>query len=76
MPNGNGRDGWSPWYWLLVLQFVPALWVPFYNAAEPTWIGIPFFYWSQLALVVICAVVTAIVYFITAHGEARGRPEA
>jgi len=25
----------------------------------------PFFYWYQLALVIICAIVTAFVYFIT-----------
>jgi hypothetical protein len=48
---------------------VPALWVPFYNSAEPSWIGLPFFYWFQLALVFICAAVTAIVYFITESSQ-------
>jgi hypothetical protein len=62
--NGNGLT-WSWWYLLLLLQFVPALWVPFYNSVEPTLIGIPFFYWFQLALVLISAVVTSIVYIVT-----------
>ena len=58
-------QGWSWWYLLLLAQFIPALWVPFYNSADPTLLGISFFYWFQLLLVLICAVVTAFVYFIT-----------
>jgi hypothetical protein len=62
----NRRDrAWSWWYLLLLLQFVPALWVPFYNSVEPVYFGIPFFYWFQLALVFVSAAVTAIVYFAT-----------
>ncbi len=56
---------WSWWYLLLAVQFVVALWVPFYNSVEPTWIGIPFFYWFQLVLVLIGAGLTAFVYFVT-----------
>jgi hypothetical protein len=33
--------------------------------AEPIVAGIPFFYWFQLALVLVSAVVTAVVYFAT-----------
>ena len=62
--NGTGL-AWSWWYLLLLLQFVPALWVPLYNSVEPTFIGIPFFYWFQLALVLLSAAVTSIVYLIT-----------
>jgi hypothetical protein len=66
--NGSGLT-WSWWYLLLLLQFVPALWVPFYNSVEPTFIGIPFFYWFQLALVLVSAVVTSVVYLATErHG--------
>jgi len=64
--NSNSADyGWSWWYLLLLAQFIPALWVSSYNRAEPAWIGMPFFYWYQLALVFICAAVTAFVYFVT-----------
>jgi Protein of unknown function (DUF3311) len=59
------RSGWSWWYLLFVIQFVASLWVAFYNRVEPTWIGIPFFYWYQMLWVIVGAVLTAIVYFAT-----------
>jgi Protein of unknown function (DUF3311) len=59
------RSGWSWWYLLLVIQFVASLWVSFYNRLDPTWIGIPFFYWYQMLWVIIGAILTAIVYFAT-----------
>jgi Protein of unknown function (DUF3311) len=59
------RRGWSNWYLLFVVQFAICLWPPFYNRIEPSWIGIPFFYWYQLLCVLIGAVLTAIVYFAT-----------
>jgi hypothetical protein len=58
-------SGWSWWYLLLIVQFVAVLWPPFYNAVEPAWAGIPFFYWYQMLWVIIAAVLTAIVYFAT-----------
>jgi apolipoprotein N-acyltransferase len=58
---------WSGWYWLFVVEFAISLWPPFFNRVEPTWIGIPFFYWYQLLAVLICAVLTAVVYFATEH---------
>jgi len=60
------RSSWSWWYLLLVVQFIAVLWPPFYNSAEPAWIGIPFFYWYQMAIVIVSAVLTAVVYFATA----------
>ena len=65
--QADGRRGWNHWYWLFVLEFVLALWPPFYNRIEPTWIGLPFFYWYQLLAVLICALLTAIVYFAVDH---------
>ena len=53
------------WSLLFLVQFALVLWPPFYNRVEPTWIGVPFFYWYQLLCVVIGAVLTAIVYFAT-----------
>ena len=61
------RSGWSWWYLLLLVQFIAVLWPPFYNSAEPAWIGIPFFYWYQMAIVLVSAVLTAVVYFATAE---------
>jgi hypothetical protein len=59
------REGWSWWYLLFILQFVAVLWPPFYNRTEPQLIGVPFFYWYQLAWVIIAAVATAVVYRAT-----------
>jgi len=59
----KSRQRW--WYLLLLVQFVLCLWVPLYNKLEPSFIGLPFFYWFQLLLVLIGAALTAIVYFAT-----------
>ena len=42
------RAAWNWWYLLFSCEFVAVLWPPFYNRAEPAWVGIPFFYWYQL----------------------------
>jgi Protein of unknown function (DUF3311) len=67
--DGNRERAWSPWYLLLLIQFIPALAVPFYNRVDPIMAGIPFFYWFQLALVLVSALVTAFVYFVTEPGR-------
>ena len=59
------RSTWSWWYLLFLVQFVAVLWPPFYNKAEPALLGMPFFYWYQLACVVVAAVLTAIIYVVT-----------
>lgn len=38
-----------PVYLFLLLPFIALLWVPFYNKAAPVLLGIPFFYWYQMA---------------------------
>jgi hypothetical protein len=48
--RSSGRNRWNL---LLVLPFVALLWVPFYNALEPTLWGIPFFYWYQFLWVIL-----------------------
>lgn len=58
LPNNPKR-----WYWLLVLPWVAALWVPSYNRLEPSFIGFPFFYWYQLALVGFASIIIGIVYY-------------
>ena len=49
---------------LLLLPFVGLLWVPFYNFAEPSLFGFPFFYWYQLAVVLAASLLTYIVYLV------------
>jgi len=48
--------------WLLLLPFAGLLWVPFYNAAEPTLFGFPFFYWYQLAWVPASMLISWLAY--------------
>jgi len=50
---------------LLLIPFVAMLWVSSYNSMEPAWSGVPFFYWYQLLWVIVGAVFTALVYFLT-----------
>jgi Protein of unknown function (DUF3311) len=68
----NRHDRWSWWYLLFIIQFVAVLWPPFYNKTEPAIGGMPFFYWYQLAWVIIAAILTAIVYFVT-EAQANNR---
>ena len=55
----------NPWNLLLIIPFIGTLWVPFFNAKEPTLSGIPFFYWYLFLWIIISAVLTAFVYFVT-----------
>ena len=54
-------------YWprlLLLIPFFAVLWVPFYNRLEPAFAGVPFFYWYQLAWILIGALLVLMVYLI------------
>jgi hypothetical protein len=57
------------WYWLLLIPLVGVLIPPIYNRADPTLIGLPFFYWYQLVWVPIGVAVTAVVYRKTREPE-------
>jgi hypothetical protein len=50
------------WHYLLLLPPLVLLWVPFYNRLEPSLGGVPFFYWYQMAWIVVTAVLTFIVW--------------
>jgi Protein of unknown function (DUF3311) len=65
MKGAEKKEKASWWYLLFVVQFAVILWPPLYNKAEPAVLGVPFFYWFQLAWVVVSAVITAVVYFAT-----------
>jgi hypothetical protein len=47
---------------LLLVPIVAVLWVPFYNGVEPSWAGIPFFYWYQMLWIIIGAATIVLVY--------------
>ncbi|MFD7433482.1 DUF3311 domain-containing protein [Streptomyces sp. NPDC059861] len=48
----------------LIAPFVTMLWVGSYAKTDPTFIGIPFFYWYQMAWVVISTALTMTAYWL------------
>ena len=50
------------WYWLLALPIVAVLFPDLY-ASGPALFGIPFFYWYQIAWILLSGVTTGIVYY-------------
>ncbi|MGY0058587.1 DUF3311 domain-containing protein [Streptomyces sp. LZ34] len=59
----------------LIAPFVAMLWVDSYAKIEPTWIGIPFFYWYQMLWVPVSAVLTSVAYILVRR-EKRALREA
>nr|TFG53676.1 MAG: DUF3311 domain-containing protein [Hyphomicrobiales bacterium] len=59
-PQQNGGD--RRWRMLLLLPFFGLVWVPFYNVVEPSFYGLPFFYWYQFIWVFITPALTWIVF--------------
>ena len=60
------------WHWsriLLIIPFIAVLWVPFYDRAEPSLGGFPFFYWYQLLWVILSVGVIGVVYLLEHRGE-------
>ena len=50
------------WLLLLLLPFAGLFWVPFYNRIEPSFFGLPFFYWYQFLWVFLTPALTWFVY--------------
>jgi hypothetical protein len=69
---GEARSARSWWYLLLLVPFVAVLWVPFYASGTPVVFGFPFFYWYQFLWILISALLTAVVYFVTREPEGDG----
>jgi hypothetical protein len=61
---------------LLAAPFVALLWVSSYSRTDPAFIGIPFFYWYQLAWVIVSALFTGAAYLLIRREESRRRPHA
>ena len=64
-PDRIRRSDRSRWNWLLVVPLLTVLYPPIYNRTTPELAGIPFFYWYQLAAVVVGVTCTLIVYVKT-----------
>ena len=57
------------WYLLLLVPLVGLLIPPIYNRSDPELIGLPFFYWYQMAWVPISVIITIFVYRATTEGK-------
>ncbi len=53
------------WYLLLLLPFVGTLIPQIYNRAVPAFFGLPFFYWYQLAWVIVTSILLGVVVVAT-----------
>ena len=56
------RSDHHPINWLLLVPLVLTLFPPIYNSIDPTIGDVPFFYWYQMAAIVVSVVVTLLVY--------------
>ena len=50
----------------LLIPFIALLYPPLYNSINPTFIGMPFFYWYSLLWIILTAILTAVLYFLGA----------
>ncbi|WP_333766795.1 DUF3311 domain-containing protein [Streptomyces sp. IBSBF 2435] len=53
----------------LLAPFVALLWVDSYSRLTPAFIGIPFFYWYQIAWVPVTAALTSVAYALVRREE-------
>jgi uncharacterized integral membrane protein len=61
---GTRRRTWLRIF--LLIPFIILLYPPFYNHLNPTFIGMPFFYWFPLAMIIVTAILTGALYFLGA----------
>ena len=61
--RGDGLR-FSPWNLMLLLPFLTLV-TPWWNSIEPPLFGMPFFYWSQFAFVLVGVGSVAVVYVRT-----------
>jgi hypothetical protein len=59
------RERNHSWYWLFAIPFVFTLLPWIYNTDSPEFLGMPFFYWYQMAWVPITVIITVLVYIKT-----------
>jgi hypothetical protein len=57
------------WYVLLIAPFLGTLLPWIYNRAEPSLFGMPFFYWYQLAWVVVTSALLGLVVYMTREAD-------
>ncbi|GAA1777837.1 hypothetical protein GCM10009795_024970 [Nocardioides hankookensis] len=70
-PSSSSR--WALVYVLLVPAVVLPLWVGLYDREDPTFLGFPFYYWFQFALILLAVALTLPAYLIAKEADRRDR---
>jgi hypothetical protein len=65
------RKSHSAWNWILVLPLFGLLFPGLYARQTPEILGFPFFYWYQVAWVLVTGVLTGIVYLATERKNSK-----
>jgi hypothetical protein len=75
-PRGRGPNAliWRWWNLLLLLPLLMLI-TPWFNKDKPRLLGMPFFYWYQMAFVFVGVACVSIVYAAT-RTESTGTPTA
>ncbi|MGH3495340.1 MAG: DUF3311 domain-containing protein [Sciscionella sp.] len=74
-PSAGGGLRVSAWNLILLLPLLVLI-TPWFNFQRPTLFGLPFFYWYQLAFVVVGVLSVTIVYVMTRDRRDGGRHSA
>lgn len=69
----SSRSRWALVYVLLTTAVVLPLWVSLYNRDDPTFVGFPFYYWFQFALIVVAVGLTVPAYFLAKGADRDDR---
>ncbi len=69
----GGKRKFHPVYLILLLPYIGILWVPFYNHALPALFGIPFFYWYQIAWIILGSLCTLPAYLYEEGRQKEGQ---
>jgi hypothetical protein len=62
MENTSGKKKRSGWTWLLLVPYLGLCFPVLYARSTPSLGGFPFFYWYQLAWVVLASALMGLVY--------------
>jgi hypothetical protein len=65
------KGGFRAWNLLLLVPLIVLL-TPLFNASEPRLIGVPFFYWFQIAVIPLGVACTVAVHLMTRTPDEEG----
>lgn len=73
MPAPVRKSRRAYWYWLLILPALGLMFPGIYAKRYPEFIGFPFFYWYQMAWIVLTGILTGVVYIGTRDRARKDR---